>query len=322
MHELIPRPKYPPYSASGGIDAGREEVNGILYNMERKVHKEYEQAAREMKKKADDYLAFFLKEDEKRGKLLKEGKITAEEYKQWRISHIATGRRWYEMAFSLATDMTNANQIAASIINGYMPEVFAVGYNYALYQGELDGGFQTSFTLYDRDTVMRMIRDDPDLLPIEAKMNVAEDLRWNTQQISSAMTQSILQGETIEEIANRMVQSVAGMNERYAIRNARTATTSAENGGRYNGYRRLQSAGVDLTVEWCATLDGRTRHTHRILDGQRRKVDEPFEVDGQKILYAGDPYAPQGLIWNCRCTMLAFVKGFEESLMLKAEYRK
>lgn len=318
MAALIPRPNYPPYSASGAIDAGREETDKILSEMERKVHKTYEQAAREMKAKADEYLNSFLKEDMRLAKLVKAGKMKAEDYKNWRISHIATGRRWYEMAYVLATDMTNANMIAASIINGYMPEVFAVGYNYALYQGELTGGFQTSFTLYDRDTVMRLISEEPDLLPIEAKMNVAEDLRWNVQQISSSMAQSIVQGETIDQIADRLVTNVAGMNERTAIRNARTATTSAENGGRYDGYRRLKSAGVDLTVEWQATLDGRTRHTHRLLDGQRRKVDEPFEVDGQKILYAGDPYAPQGLIWNCRCTMLCWVKGFESNLMLKA----
>ena len=317
MAALIPRPNYPPYAADNG-DAGRKEVDGILYNMERRVHKEYEQAAREMKIKADSYLAQFQKEDAMLAKLVKQGKMKAEDYTNWRISHIATGRRWYEMAYVLATDMTNANMIAASIINGYMPEVFAVGYNYSLYECEMQG-FQSSFTLYDRDTVMRLIAEEPELLPVQAKLNVSGDLKWNTQQISSAMTQSILQGETIPEIASRMVSSVAGMNERTAIRNARTATTSAENGGRYNGYRRLQSAGVDLTIEWCATLDGRTRHTHRILDGQRRKVDEPFEVDGQKILYAGDPYAPQGLIWNCRCTMLAFVKGFEENLMLKAQ---
>ena len=319
MAALIPRPKYPPYSASGAVDAGREETDAILTEMEKKVHKTYEQAAREMKKKADAYLQSFLKEDMRLAELVKDGKMKAEDYQRWRISHIATGRRWYEMAYVLASDMTNANQIAASIINGFMPEVFAVGYNYSLYQGELTGGFQTSFTLYDRDTVMRLIAEEPDLLPVEAKMNVAEDLRWNVQQLSSAMTQSILQGEAIDKIATRLVTSVAGMNERTAIRNARTATTSAENGGRYNGYRRLKAAGVDLTVEWQATLDGRTRHTHRLLDGQRRNVDEPFEVDGQKILYAGDPYAPQGLIWNCRCTMLCWVKGFESNIFLKAQ---
>lgn len=318
MAALIPRPNYPPYGADNG-DAGREEVDKILKDMERKVHVQYEQAAREMKVKADKYLAEFLKEDERRAKLVKDGKMPFEEYKQWRISHIATGRRWYELAYSLATDMTNTNLIAASIINGYMPEVFAVGYNYSLYQGEMTGGFETSFTLYDRETVMRLIDEEPDLLPIRAKLNVAKDLQWNVEKIASVMTQSILQGETIMEIAERMARTVGGMNENVAIRNARTATTSAENGGRYNGYRRLKAAGVKLTVEWCATLDGRTRHTHRLLDGQRRNVDEPFEVDKQRVLYAGDPNAPQGLIWNCRCTMLCWVKGFEESAELKQQ---
>lgn len=321
MSGLIPRPKYPPYSASGQEDAGRKEADLILGQIERKVHKEYTQAAEEMKKKADAYLAKFLAEDQKRGELLKAGKITKDEYTRWRISHIATGRRWYEMAYVLAADMTNANQIAANIINDYMPVVFATGYNYSLYQGEIAGGFQTSFTLYDRDTVLRLIAEEPELLPVESKVNVAEDLLWNRQQISSAMTQSILQGERLDQIAARLASNVAGMNERSAIRNARTATTSAENGGRYNGYRRLKAAGVDLRIEWQATLDGRTRHTHRLLDGQRRKVDEPFDVDGMKILYAGDPYAPQQLIWNCRCSMLCWVMGFEPSLDIRNSTR-
>lgn len=317
MAALIPRPKYPPFSANKG-DAGRQEVDVILSGMERKIYDTYRQAAIEMRKKADEYLAQFVKEDARLLKLVQDGKMKMEDYTQWRISHIATGRRWYEMAYVLATDMTNANRITASIINGFMPDVFAVGYNYSLYQGELTGGFQTSFSLYDRDTVIRLMAENPELLPVEAKIDIPVDLRWNVEQLSSAMTQSILQGEAIDKIATRLVSSVAGMNERTAIRNARTATTSAENGGRYNGYRRLKAAGVDLTVEWQATLDGRTRHTHRLLDGQRRNVDEPFEVDGQKILYAGDPYAPQGLIWNCRCTMLAWVKGFESNIFLKA----
>ena len=60
----------------------------------------------------------------------------------------------------------------------------------------------------------------------------------------------------------------------------------------------------------------RTRHDHRRLHGQRRNVDEPFEVDGIKILYPaqggpGSSDIPQSMIWNCRCTLLAWVKGFE-----------
>lgn len=320
MAELIPRPQYKPYAAIGA-DAGRLETDKLLKQMESKVHSVYVDAAKEMKKKADKYLADFVVEDNRRLNLVKLGQLTKEEYTQWRISHIATGRRWYEMAYVLATDMSNSNDIAASIINDFMPDVFAVGFNYGIYQGELDGGFQTSFSLYDRDTVLRLIEEEPDLLPVKELIDKSKDIPWNQQQLASAMTQSILQGERIEEIAVRLATKVAGMNENSAIRNARTAFTSAENGGRYNGYRRLKAAGADMMVEWQATLDGRTRHTHRLLDGQRRDIDKPFEVDGQKILYAGDPYAPQGLVWNCRCTMLCWVKGFETSRMLKAKTR-
>lgn len=318
MGNLIPRPNYPPYSATG-LDEGREEVDAVLLDMERRIHSEYEQAAREMQRKADDYFFDFIEEDQKRRRMLSNGEITQEEYNQWRISHMATGRRYYEMASVLASDMTHTNEIAAGIVNGYMPDIFAIGYNYSLYQGEMTGGFQTSFTLYNRDAVIRLMRDNPDLLPIEAKVNVPEDERWNMRQISSSIAQSIMQGERIDRVAERLARTVTGMNERVAMRNARTATTSAENGGRYEGFRNLTAAGVEMVVEWCATLDGRTRHEHRLLDGQRQRVDEPFEVDGMKILYAGDPRAPQGLIWNCRCTMLSWVKGFEENLMLKAQ---
>lgn len=316
MAVLIPRPKYPPYG--GGEDAGRAEADKLLTATEKKVHEVYKQAAQEMKKKADDFLASFISEDRERMLAVAAGEMSMDDWQRWRRTHILQGRRWYEMAETLSADMTNSNLIAANIINNSLPDVFATGYNYALYQGEISGGFQTSFTLYDRETVKRLIDEEPELLPVQAKLKVPEDKRWNKRQITSSMTQSIMQGEKIENIASRLAASVTGMNERVAVRNARTAYTSAENGGRYNGYRRLKSAGVNLVVEWCATLDSRTRHEHRLLDGQRREVDEPFEIEGQKILYAGDPYAPQGLIWNCRCTLLTWVKGFEENREVKA----
>lgn len=316
MAALIPRPHYPPYG--GGEDAGREEADKLLIRTEKEVHKVYIQAAQEMKRKADDYLKEFQQIDREKLIQVAAGTLSPEEYKQWRYSHILEGRRWQEFSSVLAADMTNTNLIAANIINGSLPDVFATGYNYALYQGEIGGGFQTSFTLYDRKAVERLIAEEPELLPVQAKLKVPEDKRYNKRQINSAMTQSIVQGERIENIASRLAASVTGMNERTAVRNARTAYTSAENGGRYTGYRTLSNAGVNMVIEWCATLDDRTRHSHRLLDGQRRNVDEPFDVDGERILYAGDPNAPQSLVWNCRCTLLSWVKGFEESREIKA----
>lgn len=61
--------------------------------------------------------------------------------------------------------------------------------------------------------------------------------------------------------------------------------------------------GARILKQWDATLDGRTRKTHRRLDGQIRELDEPFEIDGKKAMYPGEFGRPEEDI-NCRCVAL------------------
>ncbi len=63
--------------------------------------------------------------------------------------------------------------------------------------------------------------------------------------------------------------------------------------------------GIKLKKQWLATLDGRTRHAHAMLDGQTAETDKPFHVDGYEIMYPGDTSAPGYLVYNCRCTLIA-----------------
>ena len=140
------------------------------------------------------------------------------------------------------------------------------------------------------------------------------------------MTQGILQGESIPNLASRLAKEVADSDYKAAVRNARTMSTNAQNAGRYDAYDRIKGNGVDLTLEWAATLDNRTRHEHRMMHGQRRDVGEPFEVEGIKIMYPAQTgkfmsvsSVPQEMIWNCRCTILAWVKGFEHDTITKSD---
>ena len=54
-----------------------------------------------------------------------------------------------------------------------------------------------------------------------------------------------------------------------------------------------QSLGIQLRQMWRATLDGRTRHAYRLLDGQMVDIGEKFKVDGYELEYPGDPSAPR-----------------------------
>ena len=298
-------------------DPAHEETDRVLELMEKRIQKEYKQAEQEVQAKLDDYLQRFQLKDQKWREWVANGTKTADQYKQWRIGQMAVGKRWDNMKQTLAQDFVNTDKIARSIVNGYMPEVYAINFNYGTYQVEMGAKIDTSFTLYDRQTVERIMRDDPEMLPAPGK-KVSKDIaegkavRWNRQQIQSVMTQGILQGESIPALAERLAKQVGDSDMKAAIRNARTMTTGAQNAGRVDSYKRAEDMGIEMEQMWRSTLDMRTRHEHRILDGMRVKVGDPFEVDGYKIMYPGDPSADPEMIYNCRCTLEGVVAGLEK----------
>lgn len=301
-------------------DRGHELTDAELKKLERRIAREYKTAVKDMQVKLDKYLRQTEKQRQVQEALYKAGKITKEEYEGWCYRHTMMGKRWEQMRDVLASDMTHANQVALGITKGKMPDIFALNANYATFQIEQSGRIDTGFTLYNHDTAAYLLGDQRQLMPKPSAKKAREiaankDMQWNMKKIQSAVLQGVLQGEPPEAVARRLMD-VGQMNYNSAVRYARTMTTSAQNAGRYEAFHRAKRLGVDLTIEWQATLDSRTRHEHRQMHGQRREVDEPFETpDGYTIMYPADctgtSDAPQKEIWNCRCTLLAWVKGFE-----------
>lgn len=300
------------------MDVAHKETDKILEDIEKRLRKEYRQATKEVEQKLDNYFAAFRRKDEKKRALLDAGEITQKEYNDWRYGQMCVGKRWEDMRDKLAADLSKTDVIARNIADGYMPEVYAVNHNFATYQIETGARLDTSYTLYDAQSVERLVRDNPDVLPQIGR--TTQELidkgilkKWNMKNIQSTAIQGILQGESITKLAKRMANDVGASNYKDCVRHARTMATATQNAGRVDGFKRANDMGIDVMQEWVATIDGRTRHEHRILDGQRRKVGEPFEVEGEKIMYPADPTAPYHLIMNCRCTLIGQIKGFERN---------
>lgn len=286
------------------MDYGHKWTDEELKKLEKRIAKIYAQATKETQKKLDDYLAAFKVKDKIKRDQLAKGIITQQEYDHWRTGQIMMGKRWEEMKDTLAEDMHTANLKAASMTKQFTYDAYALNHNYGTFEVEKGSLIDTSYTLYDRHTVERLVRDDPQLLPPPGKKvskAIAEGRAklWNKQVIQSVMTQSILQGESIPKIATRLAEAVGDSNRKAAIRNARTMTTGAENAGRVDSYKRAESMGIKMQQMWVATLDGRTRHEHRQLDGMRVDVGKPFEIDGYTIHFPGDPTAAPEMVYNC-----------------------
>lgn len=286
-------------------DLAHRQTERKLAALERRIASVYRQASDGMKAKIDAYFESFAKKDAEKQAALEAGEITKGQYQQWRLSQMLRGERYTALRDALAERMTKANEVAVAYINDATPGIYSLNRNYAAFTIERVGG-NVGFTLVDEQTVKRLVQKRPSLMPYYPKKKAVArgiDLAWGRRQIRAQITSSILQGESIPDIAKHLMQRIPEMNKASAVRTARTAVTSAQNGGRLASYEKADQMGIKVRKVWVATKDGDTRKSHQKLDGQTVDWDEPFHSILGDIEYPGDPSAKPANVYQCRCTM-------------------
>lgn len=298
------------------MDAGHKETDALIDDMQKEIARNYKQAVDEVQVKLDDYFRKFEAKDAQWQKQVAAGQKSAEDYEKWRASQMLNGQRWVNMRDQLAADYHEANTAARAVVKDNMPEAYAINYNYGTYSVEKQVKVDTQFTLYDRDAATKLLTDNPDLLPqMGPPLNAAKDIAWQKGQLQSVAFQSIVQGESIPNMAKRISQTLGVQNYAAAVRYARTSVTAAQNMARQDAFTRAADMGIKLDQKWMAVRDNRTRHEHRLLDGQVRKLGEPFEIGKYKLRFPGDPECGEpSLVWNCRCRLDAAVEGWEDTV--------
>lgn len=302
--------------ATRNDDLAHRQTERKLKALERKIASVYSQASEEMKDKIEAYFAAFAKKDTEKQAALEAGEITKKQYQQWRIGQLTQGERYLSLRDQLAERMTKANEVAVAYINDATPSIYSLNRNYTAYSIEKVGG-NVGFDLVDEQTVKRLIAKRPGLMPYYPKKKAVKrgiDIAWGKKQIRAQILSGILQGESIPDIAKRLLTVFPDMNKAAAVRTARTAVTSAQNGGRLASYEKADQMGIKVRKVWVATKDGKTRRDHQRMDGKTVDWDEDFP---NGLQYPGDPSGKPAEVYNCRCTMRT-----EVPKSLKAEPRK
>ena len=145
-------------------DKARNLTDKKLEQMEKHLSAIYRRAEKEIQKTADEYFLKFDEQDKKKLKAVKDGKMTEEQYKQWRKNKLMYGKRFTALKEDIAEQLLNINKTAVAYINGELPEIYTINYNaLADAEGGYIGGY--SFTLTDADTVKNLAISDKTLLP-------------------------------------------------------------------------------------------------------------------------------------------------------------
>lgn len=118
--------------------------------------------------------------------------------------------------------------------------------------------------------------------------------------IQSELTRGIAMGLGWDEIA-RNLSNTTKAPLAHAKTIARTEGHRIQEKAAYDAFQKAKSRGADVLKQWDSTLDGKTRDSHRRVDGELREDGKKFS---NGLMYPGDPDGEAEEVVNCRCTML------------------
>ena len=291
------------------MDYGERVASKATADVHKRLRKLYAQTEKQLRKKTRSFRRKFEKKQAEMLDKLKKGKITEAYYESWMRSQVFGGN-WLKKIPQIVSIAITANKIANRLIERFSRHVFSENYNRNAYETERQTG--ESFDIQDEETL------DTRLLP-SWRINEAKDYAWNEQRVYNAVTQGIMNHETVEQIAERLAQDLSSTNMNRMRMFARTAMTSAKNAGLQKQMEDTIFKGILVRKQWVATLDNRTRDTHQHLDGTIVNVDEVF---GNGLMYPGDPSGAPAEVYNCRCSMKPVLNGMENKKRFRRVYEE
>lgn len=133
-------------------------------------------------------------------------------------------------------------------------------------------------------------------------------LGYNTEilklDITRELSRGVAQGLTYKEMA-RNIQNITGVDKNKAMRIARTEGHRVSQEATYNVQLKAKERGADIVKQWDSTLDGKTRDSHRAVDGEVRELEEKFS---NGLMFPSDPNGQASEVVNCRCALLQRAK--------------
>ena len=133
-----------------------------------------------------------------------------------------------------------------------------------------------------------------------------EALGADAQKLKKTITSEITRGIASALTYNEIAQSISNASNAPLSRAkliTRTESHRIQQEAAYDSSLEAKAHNADVVNQWCAVLDGRTRDSHRRLDGQIREAGEAFEIGGRKAKYPGG-FGDPAEDCNCRCVLL------------------
>lgn len=201
--------------------------------------------------------------------------------------------------------VTPAVRATVTEIRRLGPDVYEQAFFRAGWTIDNGAGIRLDWGPLKREQVLAAVTNEMSKIAIENYRQTT------TAPFRRAINQGLLQGKSYTAMARDLKHAV-DMKAYQAIRIARTEGQTAINAGTDLAYNEAMEQGVEMGVQWMATLDDATRDSHGEMDGVMRDDDGIFRpINAPYPAWEGLP-AEERI--NCRCNTIPVIEGFEPGL--------
>lgn len=167
-------------------------------------------------------------------------------------------------------------------------------------------------TPIDQSAVMKAVLTDS-----KVSNGLYNALGVNVDKLKKTITQEISRGIATGMGYADMARNISSVSKAPLSRTktiARTEGHRIQQTSTADAQAAAKAKGADVLKQWDAALDGRTRDSHRHVDGEIKELDEKFS---NGLMYPGDPNGGAAEVVNCRCTMLTRARAALDESELK-----
>lgn len=285
------------------MDKGHRYADKKLAEIMDEMLKVFDDAESKVIKKLKRYLQKFEKEIKEHEKMVEDGELTERDFERWYINRVTTGREWDELLNEMANDYHEATVEAIAKAGSGLLIVYQFNKQFADDQIAKQVKFHFKKILPPfKHTKPRRIKG---ILP--KSPDPLKNLPWHRKKIESVIRNGMKKGHSVDKIAKRL-HKVTKMDRIASYRAVRTGVTCAENEARIDAMRDASRMGIEYDKIWQATMDDRTRTSHRVINGERVPYDAYFS---NGLYEPADPDGDPSEVYNCRCTLLWAPAGIE-----------
>lgn len=273
-----------------------------IEKMQRHIAGIYSRAQKDVSAQLHDYS---LTVEGKADKLLRaiiEAKTESEKrkaesaYRRFFLVQVKRDKAFIKAVERASERLYKANTEAAEYINTKAAGVYALNYN------QIGEGLKKDLDGYEFKPVSESDAEKYGRLSMQT-IDEKKDRAWNEKNVRNAVIAGAVALTACNKIFNNAAKGTTKKNRNSANRQASDMMTDAESKGRLDSMYRASDEGFGVKKYWIATLDNRTRPTHRIYDGL-----DPVDLDYEYapgLKKPRDPNCPDpNEVCGCRCRIL------------------